>query len=372
MCSMIAAVQKCSFGATPRHGYWAMMFTTFGCLCDIGAVPGAYRYTADLLTLASWHATGSWPDVDGWSHIQCPMQVDEWAQCLSGHPDQAYVSYLLQGLREGFRIGYHYGSSTCRSASTNMQSATVRPEVISSFLEVELRAGRVLGPVEHELARVMQVNRFGLVPKGHQSGKWRLIVDLSSPRGFSMNGGIEPSLCSLHYTSVDEACERIVAKGRGAMLAKFDVEGAFRTVPVHPDDRWLLGMQWEGQVYIDKVLLFGLRSAPKLYNAVADAQLWILKRSDGVEAIHYLDDFLLFGAPESQQCEQALARALAHCQVLGVPIAARKTERPSSVITFLGIELDTVFMTLQLPTPKLVQLRQGILRWEKLKSCTKR
>ena len=164
----------------------------------------AYRYTADLLTLASRHAAGSWPGVEGWSHIQCPMQVEEWAQCLSGHPDQAYVSYLLQGLREGFRIGYHYGSSTCRSASTNMQSATVRPEVISSFLEVELRAGRALGPVEHELARVMQVNRFGLVPKGHQSGKWRLIVDLSSPKGFSVNDGIEPSLCSLHYTSVDE------------------------------------------------------------------------------------------------------------------------------------------------------------------------
>ena len=73
-----------------------------------------------------------------------------------------------------------------------------------------------------------------------------------------------------------------MAKGRGAMLAKFDLEGTFRTVPVHPDDRWLLGMQWEGHVYIDKVLPFGLRFAPKLYNAVADALLWILERSDGV------------------------------------------------------------------------------------------
>ena len=156
------------------------------------------------------------------------------------------------------------------------------------------------------------------------------------------------------------------------MLAKFDVEGAFRTVPVHPDDRWLLGMQWEGQVYIDKVLPFGLRSVPKLYNAVADALLWILERSDGVEAIHYLDDFLLFGAPECQQCKQAFARALARCQVLGMPIAARKTEGPSSVITILGIELDTVSMTVQLPTPKLVRLRREILWWKNLKSCTKR
>jgi len=42
------------------------------------------------------------------------------------------------------------------------------------------------------------------------------------------------------------------------------VEGAFETAPVHLDDRWLLGMKWEGQVYVDKILPFGLRLAPKL------------------------------------------------------------------------------------------------------------
>ena len=99
------------------------------------------------------------------------------------------------------------------------------------------------------------------MPKGHQPGRWRLIVDLSSPKGASDNDGIEPEVCSVRYTSVDAACKRVVAKGRGAMLAKFDVEGAFRTVPVHPDDRWLLGMKWEGKVYVDKVLPFGLWSA---------------------------------------------------------------------------------------------------------------
>ncbi len=47
----------------------------------------------------------------------------------------------------------------------------------------------------------------------------------------------------MSYTSVDTACKRVVATDRGCLLAKFDVEGAFRTVPVHPDDRWLLGMK---------------------------------------------------------------------------------------------------------------------------------
>ena len=157
----------------------------------------------------------------------------------------------------------------------------------------------MIGPIEPEVAPSVQVNRFGLVPKGHQPRKWQLIVDLSFPRGCSVNDAIEPEVCSLHYTLLDE---RVVAMGRGTVLAKFDVQGAFCTIPVHPDDRRLLAMHWEGRIYVDKVLPFGLRSPPKLYNAVADTLLWILEKSDGVDGLHYLDDFLVFGVPDSQQC----------------------------------------------------------------------
>ena len=86
-------------------------------------------------------------------------------ECLASHPDRAYVGYMVQGLREGFRIGFRHGLSTCRSAAANMQSAEIRPEVISSFLASELAARRVFGPVGPDVEPLVQVNRFGLVPK---------------------------------------------------------------------------------------------------------------------------------------------------------------------------------------------------------------
>ena len=52
-----------------------------------------------------------------------------------------------------------------------------------------------------------------------------------------MNDGFEPELCSLNYTSVDRAVQKILEMGVGTMMAKFNVESAYRTVPVHPDDR---------------------------------------------------------------------------------------------------------------------------------------
>ena len=96
-------------------------------------------------------------------------------------------------------------------------------------------------------------------------------MDLLHREGVSVNDGIPSELCSLKYPSVDDAVWMIKALGKGTALATFDIKNAYRMVPVHPADRRLLGMSWRGQVYMDIVLLFGLRPAPKIFTVVADA-----------------------------------------------------------------------------------------------------
>ena len=82
-------------------------------------------------------------------------------------------------------------------------------------------------------------------------------------------------------------------------------------------------------------LPFGLRSAPKVFNALADGLAWELS-GRGIKVLHYLDDFLLVGKPE--ECDQALSGSLTYCAKLGVPIAEQKTEDPVAKLVFLGIE----------------------------------
>ena len=53
--------------------------------------------------------------------------------------------------------------------------------------------------------------------------------------------------------SVDDVAARVVKMGRGSLMAKFDLKAAYRNVPVHPDDRWLLGMMWDDGLYVDSV-----------------------------------------------------------------------------------------------------------------------
>ena len=211
--------------------------------------------------------------------VASPLASKEWAVELAGHPDREFRDYILKGISHGFHIGFNYGRYTCRPASSNMGSASKNAEVVQAYLDKEVALGWIVGPINPSSAPCStQVSPIGVIPKSNQLGKWRLIVDLSSPEGQSVNGGIEPELCSLHYLRLDEVVQQISKAGHGALLAKMDIDSAYRNIPVHPADRPLLGMRWKGSIFFDTQLPFGLRSAPKIFSAVVDALQWSFLR----------------------------------------------------------------------------------------------
>ena len=118
--------------------------------------------------------------------------------------------------------------------------------------------------------------------------------------------------CSLSYITVDTAAERALALGRGA---KLDIKQAYKTAPVHPEDRFLLGDELGGQV-VDETLPFGLRSAPFIFSALADTLAWLM-RKEGVSFVeHYIDDFITVGRQGSPECQDNLET----CEATGMPI----------------------------------------------------
>ena len=191
-----------------------------------------------------------------------PIRVDKLRQEVLTHPDQSFVTYVLDGLQNGFRVGFNPASVSLKSATQNMPSASLQPSVIDDYLYTELAKGRVAGPFSSPPLPHLHISRFGVIPKKHQPGKWRLILDLSSPDGHSVNDGIRKDPFTVQYMKVDDIIDGIMSLGRGTLLAKFDVESAYRIIPVHPNDLYLLGMQWQGNYFVDITLPFGLPSAP--------------------------------------------------------------------------------------------------------------
>ena len=168
-----------------------------------------------------------------------PLIITQWIQMLQDHPDKSYVQFIIKGIQQGFRIEFNRCCS-CYPAITNLPSQV--PHIIREHLSKEVSLNRMhCYPLGSE-PRGTQISPIGAIPKKNQPGKWRLITDLSSPAGTSVNDAISKELSSLKYTSVDHLSSLILSEGKGAFLVKADIKAAYRMMPVHPDDQSLLGV----------------------------------------------------------------------------------------------------------------------------------
>ena len=99
----------------------------------------------------------------------------------------------------------------------------------------------------------------------------------------------------------------------------------------------------------------------------------ILRQQEVQVVLHYHDDFLLIGAPSSQECDRVLSILLHLFCYLGLPAAQDKLAGPTTctLLDFLGLEFDTQAMELRLSSQTVIKLHTLIQSWLQRCSCTK-
>ena len=100
-------------------------------------------------------------------------------------------------------------------------------------------------------------------------GEYRVIHNLSYPYDeTSVNAAIPREHATVQYATISDAIKHINHHGRACFLAKTDIKSAFRLLPIHPDDRHLLGLKWDGLYYFDNCLPMGCASSCKLFEYI--------------------------------------------------------------------------------------------------------
>ena len=96
-------------------------------------------------------------------------------------------------------------------------------------------------------------------------------------------------------------------------MAKRDIMQAYRNIPVHPQDQFVLGMHdVAGYGVYGHQASFVLRSAPLLFTVIATA--------DALQSmLHYIGDFILLGRLESRERAQAASIMDLTCVQVGLP-----------------------------------------------------
>jgi len=302
-----------------------------------------------------------------------PVKRHALLPLLDQYPDKRKANILREGFSFGFKLGY-LGERKQRDAP-NLKSVLEEPQRALEKLGKEIKCKRLAGPFSSRPISDLIISPIGLVPKS-EPGKWRLIHHLSYPEGSSVNDGIDRGFCVVKYESFDTAVRLVVPVGRGALMAKADIESAFRLLPVHPDDFQLLGMQVLDQYFVDKALPMGASCSPALFETFSTFLEWAAKKKAGSDMItHYADDFFFAGVSDEQSnlsCAKLVARFEQLCQELGVPLAKEKSVGPSTKIVYLGLEIDSIRQVIAIPGKKLADIKAKVKRALQAASLTLR
>lgn len=210
------------------------------------------------------------------------------------------------------------------------------------MLDKHLAKGHVAYPFSERPYADARVAPFGTVAKSHAGvpAGYRVVSDESY--GDGVNAGIEKVQCG--WDSHDEVAEAIANAGPGCRLIKLDVEGAFNLMSVREADIALLAFRWKGLWGYWRVLNFGLRTSPPLFDRLARALRWVLRaRLKGLVVLYWVDDFLCV-VPVGFLSGHVLPVVHSTCEELGIPLKHAKTEGPTTSLTYCGIGHDTVSM----------------------------
>ena len=303
-----------------------------------------------------------------------PINVDRLKFELRFHPDRNFVTYLVNGISDGFDTGIETlpsGAFECKnnlSARRDKQFVTeaLLEEVVEKFMEGPFSSN----PFEGTPYRVSPLG----VACHKYSGRKRLILDLSAPHNSetpSINSLIDKERFRLKYVTVDNAIAIIKTLGQHTLLSKFDIKSAFKLLPIRPDLYRYHCVLWEKMYYFFTKLPFGSRSSPAIFTNLSKAVHFIATTIYGIDNLLYLlDDFLVMVHKDGNANDQTHTMKRIFDQ-LSIPLNMDKTEGPVCCLTYLGVEIDTHAMQARLPQSKLCRIRDLLQTFLKRKSCTK-
>ena len=218
------------------------------------------------------------------------------------------------------------------------------------------------------------ISALGAIPKGPKgSGKIRLIHDCAKPVGRAVND--YAPVDSFKFQGLQDAVNMITP---GCYLMKLDLSQAYRVVKLNPSNYSVTGLKYtlpgdnSETIMCDTRLPFGAARSVGIFHSLTQAVRVILATKYGLDNIvAYLDDFCIV-SKTSEHCIYTLNVLLTLLRKLGFWINYNKIEGPTRRLTFLGIILDSVKMTIELPPERIQDLKDSLHAAQNKTKLTKR
>ena len=331
--------------------------------------PGVCNSIPDIITAHLLVKQSGYPNFLGCRiPVVSNLKCENWSFYLKQYWDKQ----LPDLLKFGFPLDFDR-NCFLDATEVNHKSALLNAYHVDNYIAEELRHQAILGPFD---TKPINLHTSPLMVRDKQdSDSKRTIMDLSWPEGHSVNFGVSKDRYLgtefiLKYPSIDTITSSLKKLGPAAMIYKIDISRAFRQIKVDPGDIDLLGFKVNNQYFLDLSVAFGYRNGSQIFQRCTDAIRYIMSQHGFHNLHNYIDDLIYTGLPSEIHASYAFLKHL--LAQLGLDISMKKLVPPSTVVTCLGIQIDTVKRTLSIPEGKLQEIINLCKNWVSKTYCSKK
>ncbi|KAF5343355.1 hypothetical protein D9758_014175 [Tetrapyrgos nigripes] len=309
------------------------------------------------------------------------LHHEVWSRLLVATGGYEKFRKVLEGLRDGFFIGVENYTLSHTFMPNNHHSATVHSQIMADKFHEEIAKGHISIGFEPSYLESI-IGPFCTSPLAvieQKPGKFRIIINhsypftplhlqrsLSSltslrddlhdntripppitidPEIYSVNSLIDTNKFQCAWGTFSECWLLVANAPPGTQASVFDVDAAFRNIPIHLSTRNFVALMFDGLIYLDQCLNFGKASSPGIWGHVADAMVHILLHT-GVEA-------LIKNNAYDYSYDESLIWSIA--ENLSWPWAPLKFVAFTFFFLYIGFHWDIEKKTIELPKAKKIK-----------------
>ncbi len=303
--------------------------------------------------------------------IPSGLNIPAWKEELADYYDAQIIDFLQYGWPMSYELPWPPTASV-----KHHQTALSFPDHIDKYIAKEQQAGALCGPFEVKPFGPWFTTSPMLTRPKKSSINRRVIIDLSWPKGESVNDGVRPQSYlsedfKLQLPSADLVAQQLRRHGKGAFMFSHDLQRAYGQLRTCPLDWPLLGVEWGKRYFFHTSPPFGARVGTFCAQRTALAVCYMAEKADPSSLMVFVDDFL--GIKSTKEAAQESSERLSSkLKKVGLVEATEKRQPPSQVATWIGIQFNSLDMTMKMPADKVKETLLLVQEWARKTSASKR
>ena len=289
------------------------------------------------------------------------LKIQNWKKLLTCYHDNT----ILEFLEYGWPVDYTSNHKPIPTYKNHLEKEDYSKH-INNFIDIELKHNALLGPFNNDpFSPWCQYSPIMTSPKKNTTDR-RIIVDLSFPKGKSVNSGIKRQYyLGKQLTYSLPGINDIINKLNSSLSKKFlwtiDLARAYRQLRTDPLSVPLLGITVNNKKYFDIAPPFGCRTSSMACARTTNAIVYLLKNK-GYFVLCYLDDFIGVENNFKDACK-SYKECLDLLKFLGLDISVKKCVPPTQQLTWLGYNINAKDLVIKIPNEKLQDIINECKLW---------